>query len=161
MAHHPSRPPRHADHRIRPWSLALAAATVVLIGTVGTLVAHADGGPDSSGPSTASGSVARLDGATLQHAEALYLDDCASCHGRQGQGAGMPGMELPALDATGTAWQKTDPELETIVKSGAGLMPGVGTTWSKDDILAVLAMIRSWWTPEQLSRHADLATKSP
>jgi mono/diheme cytochrome c family protein len=99
--------------------------------------------------------------AGLERAQTLYQASCASCHGDHGQGAAMPGLGLPRLDSGGTTWQQSDAALALLIRNGSGLMAGVGTAWSDEDVNAVLNLIRSWWTPEQQRRHDALSPRSP
>lgn len=98
--------------------------------------------------------------AALQHGQALYTGSCASCHGLHGEGAGMPGLGIPRLDAGGTAWQLADLDLRLIIRDGKGAMPGIGTIWTREDLGTVLTLLRSWWTPEQQRAH-DAGPQTP
>lgn len=151
------QPPSHALHdvarRLRLGALLAAAAFALL--ALGWQAVRADGAPASPAAS------APLDEAQLQRAQTLFRDTCASCHGPTGGGAGMPGLGLPPLDASSPTWQKSDVELILTIRNGAGVMPGVGRSWTDDEIALVLALIRSWWTPEQQAQHATLSGTAP
>jgi len=161
--------------RARAWRLTLASA--VLLGLVAAVavvawpvIGSASGAPAPGprGPSifgSGGGSSGTLQGQAqpkpdLQRAENLFTGTCAACHGVRGQGAGMPGMGLPALDASSTAWQKSDVELTLVIRDGKGVMPGVGNTWTDADIRDVLALLQTWWTPEQRAQHDALSKAS-
>lgn len=94
--------------------------------------------------------------AALEHGRALYTGTCASCHGLHGEGAGMPGLGIPRIDAAGTTWQMSDIDLTLLIRNGKGAMPGVGGTWSKEDVGTVLTFLRSLWSPEQRQAHDAL-----
>jgi mono/diheme cytochrome c family protein len=96
----------------------------------------------------------------FQRAATLYNTTCVACHGPYGSGAAMPGLGIPPLDAQGTAWQKSAIDLQFIIKGGKGSMPGVGGSWSKQDVLDVLALMRTWWTPAQQKQHDALSGTS-
>lgn len=164
---HPStrqRRPRRPN--VRRLALALGAAV-----TLAATAWAARPMPNAPAPARHGAAAAAATGTTpllgqssrapdLQLAEHLFVGTCAACHGIRGQGAGMPGMGFPALDATSDAWQKSDEELQLIVQGGKGSMPGVGSSWTASDIRDVLALLRSWWTPEQQARHDALSTSS-
>ena len=96
----------------------------------------------------------------FQRAATLYNASCLACHGPYGSGAAMPGLGIPPLDAQGTAWQKSAIDLQFIVKTGKGSMPGVGSSWTQQDVRDVLALMRTWWTPEQQKQHDALSRTS-
>ena len=154
-------PPTATPRRPRSWPAAWVVPALLALVAVGALAMRADAqsGTAATGTATTTATVtATVDAATLQRAQGLFAATCAVCHGPSGQGAGMPGMEMPALDASSAAWQKSDVELAMVVKNGASSMPGVGTSWTRDDIRAVVVLISTWWTPEQRSRHDALST---
>lgn len=93
--------------------------------------------------------------ASLERGHELYMGTCASCHGQRGEGAGMLGLGIPRIDAQGAAWQSSDIDLTLLIRNGKGAMPGVGGTWSKEDVAAVLRLMKSWWTPEQLEARGE------
>lgn len=100
--------------------------------------------------------------AALERGRLLYTGSCASCHGQNGEGGGVPGLGLPRLDAGGTAWQLSDIDLTRIIRNGRGAMPGIGNSWTKEGLGAVLTLLRSWWSPEQRTAHdADPQTRAP
>lgn len=98
----------------------------------------------------------------LDHARTLYAETCAACHGLRGEGAGMPGLGIPRIDAAGSSWQLDPLDLTLLIRSGKGTMPGVGGSWSKADIAAVVALLETWWTPAQRQAYdARSQTQGP
>lgn len=79
--------------------------------------------------------------------ETRYRQSCASCHGPQGAGHLYPGA--PALDASEHAWHHSDAQIIRLMRSGGPSMPAVAGRWSDDDVAAVMAYMKSWWTLEQ------------
>jgi mono/diheme cytochrome c family protein len=91
----------------------------------------------------------------------VYAQNCANCHGRRLQGQALwqlrdqyEGRRAPPHDSTGHTWQHSDEELFTIVKTGkfsttpkdiVSFMPAFEKRLSDDDVLAVLAFIKSRW----------------
>lgn len=90
----------------------------------------------------------------------LYAANCASCHGanlegqrdwrRRGENGRMP---APPHDATGHTWHHADRPLFIITKLGVGAvvpgyesdMPAFEGLLSDDEIVAILAWIKSTW----------------
>lgn len=110
------------------------------------------------------------DAAAVALGEALYADYCASCHGAdlEGQGANWrergPDGRLPAPphDETGHTWHHADALLVDITTRGTeaivgpgydSAMIGFGDVLSEDEILAVLAFIKSTWPDEIIEIH--------
>ena len=141
--------------------------------------------PPSGGPQTLrEGRQLRIDAtdaAQLGRGMQLYAQACASCHGVKLEG--QPNwrerlangrMPAPPHDASGHTWHHADAVLFAITKNGlvAGVtapkgyasdMPAFGQSMSDDDIIAVLAYIKSTW-PEKMAaaqREANTQYASP
>jgi mono/diheme cytochrome c family protein len=109
-------------------------------------------------------------GGTAQDPEVLaqgrevFARSCASCHG------GPTGGEIsdipPVLNDNGHAWHHPDCLLEEIVREGLPtradpdypVMRGFEDELDDAEIEATLALIKSWWTPEQREQQAELTT---
>ena len=92
---------------------------------------------------------------------ALYDQHCASCHGRNLEGQpdwqsrnAQGRLPAPPHDASGHTWHHDDVVLFEVTKYGMGKhappgyqsdMPAFGATLSDEDIIAVLAYIKSRW----------------
>jgi mono/diheme cytochrome c family protein len=100
---------------------------------------------------------------------AVYQQNCASCHGVRLEGQPnwrirKPDGKLPAPphDESGHTWHHPDPQLFKITGSGvAALVPGYESDMpayegvlSDQEIWAVLAFIKSTWSPE-IRRRQD------
>lgn len=101
------------------------------------------------------------DDAVTTQGELVYARNCGNCHGRRLQGQALwqlrdqyEGRRAPPHDATGHTWQHSDEELFTVVKTGkfsttpkdiVSYMPAYDKRLSDDDIVAVLAFIKSRW----------------
>lgn len=165
----PTEPHEHATQPRRPgrggtgrWPARLALGTLLTLAATGAWAA-------SAGPSTTLPAAPREAPVVMaqdppepdfQRATNLYNATCVVCHGPYGSGAAMPGLGIPTLDAQGTAWQKSATDLQFIIKGGKGSMPGVGSSWTQQDVRDVLALMRTWWTPEQQKQHDALSNKS-
>lgn len=103
--------------------------------------------------------------AALARGRSLYQAHCASCHGANLEGQpdwkrALPSGRLPAPphDASGHTWHHPDRVLFEITKHGTAAvvgggyesdMPGFSGVLTDDEILAVLAFIRSTWPPRE------------
>jgi mono/diheme cytochrome c family protein len=109
-------------------------------------------------PAAPNSEVYRLD-------QTVYNTQCASCHGVNGEGQ-FPDAPLerdvtgrygaPPHDDTGHTWHHDDDLLLRIVREGGMgdpvnfyVMPAFETVLSKEEMEAVIAYIKTMWTPEQ------------
>ncbi len=106
----------------------------------------------------------------IAEGQALYSLHCAPCHGVNGEGQ-VPDNPLvpdetglypaPPHNENGHTWHHDDYLLFRIVRDG-GLgqpdlfyeMPAFGAQLNEDQILAILAYIKTLWTDEQRARQA-------
>lgn len=114
----------------------------------------------------------------LQRGAQLYADHCAECHGTQLEGqpdwqiAGDDGvMPAPPHDETGHTWHHDDAMLIDYIRRGGQAvlddlgvrmtsgMPAFGNILEDDDIIAILAYIKSTWPARiqalQAARNSD------
>ena len=104
----------------------------------------------------------------------VYVANCASCHGGP-TGGGM--MDYPPRhNASGHTWHHPDCELKQIVRDGSNEMtdmmrqmmaPSNAPTMrpfkdrlSDEEIDAVLAFIKTMWTPEERDAQATVTRQS-
>lgn len=75
--------------------------------------------------------------------EALFAENCATCHGSSG--AGNPMMLGKAVNFTDPTWQKmfTDEQIAHIIKNGQGVMPAFETTFNDQELETLVQHIRS------------------
>ena len=117
------------------------------------------------------------DGTAVAAGEALYATHCAACHGaglegqpdwRQRRADGR--MPAPPHDASGHTWHHPDEMLFGMVKEGfmtgryappgyQSDMPAYAGVLSDEEILAVLAYIKSTW-PERVRAHQARISRS-
>ncbi len=110
------------------------------------------------------------DPATVATGKTVYADECASCHGANGEGqAGWDTPDAhsdplaPPHDGTGHTWQHPDQALFQLTKFGtsaiicrtldSGTMPEFGEHLSDEAVVAVLSYIKSRWPAEIRARH--------
>jgi mono/diheme cytochrome c family protein len=112
-----------------------AAATTVAPGTTAggadTTVEGADTTVEGAGTTVAADTTA----ANAADGEALYADECASCH--DDDGSGGLGPSLQNLEAS----FPDQAEVVAIIRDGTGSMPGFGDDLSAEEIDAIVAYI--------------------
>lgn len=147
-------------------TLIFGAAGVVVLGAVALLY---DAGRDSS--------PAFIDPADQQRVvqgKAIYANFCASCHGeslqgqpnwRQRQSNGR--LPAPPHDKTGHTWHHPDAMLFDMVKNGLvpgktappgyeSDMPAYREILTDEEIISVLAYIKSTWPPKVLEAQKEV-----
>lgn len=107
----------------------------------------------------------------LIRGEASYNLLCAHCHGYNGEGqleatianTRSLGMNLvPPSNSTGHMWEHPDQLLIRVVQEGIQNpldqfpMPAFGEGVAEDEIRAILAYIKRWWTDDQRNHQATL-----
>jgi mono/diheme cytochrome c family protein len=117
------------------------------------------------------------DAAQVAAGKAVYDQSCAACHGDRLQGQPdwqkrLPSGRMPAPphDESGHSWHHPDPVLFGIVRDGLvpphapqgyeSDMPAFGDRLSDDQIWAVLAYIKSRWSPKIQAWHAEKTKQS-
>lgn len=76
----------------------------------------------------------------LDRGKAVYTDKCAMCHGEAGKGINP---SLPDLSDPGKMAGKSQADLDAVIVSGKGTMPGLASL-SQDERLAVADYVRSF-----------------
>lgn len=143
-------------------SIAVAAAGTLLYSAV------RDPGPTFIDPA---------DKALVAQGKAVYANHCAACHGASLQGQPdwrqrLPNGRLPAPphDKTGHTWHHPDAMLFDMVKNGLvpgrtappgyeSDMPAYGTILTDEEIIAVLAYIKSSWPPKVLEAQEEVTVQ--
>lgn len=145
----------------RSWSLSLAAAVlglsaVFLASVAGCAVLRPEEPPAP---------------VQLERGAELYAAHCQTCHGGATGGSMMD--IPPPHNANGHTWHHPDCQLVEIVRSGSGAMgemmrrmmgvpesaprmPAFRDTLSDEDVAAILAYIKTWWTAEQRAAQAQV-----
>jgi S-disulfanyl-L-cysteine oxidoreductase SoxD len=153
------------DRRLaRGFALAVAVAAASAIAAVGGYIFFVGSSSSLLEPD---------DLQLVAHGEAIYMEHCASCHGRNLEG--QPDWQTqdkegflpaPPHDETGHTWHHPDTLLFKITKLGiaeaANLkdyktrMPVFRETLGDDDIIAALSYIKSRWPEDMRRRHDQL-----
>jgi mono/diheme cytochrome c family protein len=109
----------------------------------------------------------------LEQGQAVYQAHCASCHGAEGEGQPdwkSPGPDgvypAPPHDSSGHTWHHADADLIEIIQRGgqavygsASLrsgMPPFGDVLTDQEIVAVLALIKTFWDEEERAYQEQL-----
>ena len=75
-------------------------------------------------------------------ARALWAQNCASCHGKDGSGTTTMGKKLGLKDYT-KEQSFSDAEAANVIKNGKGKMKGYKDKLSDADVKALVAYVRS------------------
>lgn len=104
---------------------------------------------------------------SIARGEAVYEANCTRCHG--GAEGGTISDIPPRHNAEGHTWHHADCDLLEIIANGLpdrpGLpdgsptMPAFGDDLEAEDHRAVLAFIKSWWTPDQRSSQQQVTAQ--
>jgi mono/diheme cytochrome c family protein len=101
---------------------------------------------DPDGSTSAEQSPGSSGGDPLAAGRALFMAQCASCHGAEGRGDGpMAAMFRPAdLSDPTLQSQRTDDELTRAIVNGKGRMPAFGAQLRPEAVPLLVRLIRSW-----------------
>jgi mono/diheme cytochrome c family protein len=101
--------------------------------------------------------------AELETGKVVYTQYCAACHGSNGEGqanwqypneAGV--LPAPPHNDSGHTWHHSDAQLLTVIQEGRNAMPAFGSTITPAQQQAVLAYIKTFWSPEIQAAQANL-----
>ena len=82
---------------------------------------------------------------TAKEGDAIFTQNCMSCHGNPGKGNGLKSFNPTPPDLAGTVTQKrTDGDLFYIITTGKMVMPAFATVLSEDQRWKVISFIRSF-----------------
>ena len=133
------------------------SAVLIAVFTVFAISFTACGGSEQTRPTESSAS------GLTERGAALYQTNCLRCHG------GATGGNLrdlpPPHNANGHTWHHTDQQLEDIVLNGFSFsveeqkMPAFKDKLTPEEVKAVLAYIKTWWTPEQREWQATVTAQ--
>lgn len=127
--------------------------------------------------SQAAGLLPYTDAERVAEGEALYGAHCAACHGEALEGQpdwrspdAQGYLPAPPHDETGHTWHHADALLVRIVTEGTeaivggdyrSSMIGFGDVLTPDEILNVLAYIKSTWPEEIIEAHDEMNARMP
>jgi mono/diheme cytochrome c family protein len=102
-------------------------------------------------------------GTTYTTGQRLYEQNCSACHGINGEGEQPDPLApnaAPPHNADGHTWHHADQQNFATVWYGrgiAGVMPPFYSRLSPDEIIAVLAYIKTWWEADQQAYQIGLS----
>jgi cytochrome c oxidase cbb3-type subunit 3 len=83
-------------------------------------------------------------GGDVAQGATLYADNCAACHGSEGQGGAVASQPINSPKYLAGV---TDDGLDQVVRNGTAGMPSFGSRLSDEEIAALIAFMRSWANP--------------
>ena len=91
------------------------------------------------------GGQGRKKNAAAERGKAVYLDNCARCHGADGLGQTTIGKLVEAPDLTDAGWRakRTNARMIASVTRGRGQMPSFGEKLTRSQIAAAIAYVRT------------------
>ena len=156
-------------------TLLAAVFGVTLIGSAIWAV-YDPGRPASGGGSSITARINPDDATQVARGKTVYAETCAACHGEQLQGepnwkqAKADGtLPAPPHDDSGHTWHHGDDFLYGYTKFGGqayapkgfqSAMPGFEGQLGDEDILAVLAFIKSRWSADARAQQARITAQS-
>jgi cbb3-type cytochrome c oxidase subunit III len=78
-------------------------------------------------------------------ARGLFVENCTTCHGKDGHARTFHGWLVGAQNLTDATWQAntTDGQIVSAIKTGPGVMPAFGKRLSPSEIEALATYVRS------------------
>ena len=99
----------------------------------------------------------------VSEGQALYTRYCAQCHGASGEGQTdwqTPNpdgsLRAPPHNDSGHTWHHPDADLLMVIQAGRNQMPAFGDTLTPAQQEAVLAYIKTFWSPDTREVQADV-----
>ncbi|TCS56523.1 mono/diheme cytochrome c family protein [Primorskyibacter sedentarius] len=149
--------------------LALGLGAAVLVGAVVLAFGRGTSAPEGA-------FLKPSDPQVVATGQAVYADNCASCHGAELEGQPnwrSPGVDgrlpAPPHDKTGHTWHHGGDTLFRLTKYGTGAligdpdyesnMPIYENVLTDDEIIAVLSYIKSTWPREIRDRHDEMENR--
>ena len=130
---------------------------IIVASTLALAFLTACGGGQDDAPDASPYNASRRDVIAL--GESLFAANCQSCHGDRSGAGGV--AAAPPHDETGHTWHHPDAQLIDWVLNGKfpGQMPAFGDRLSREQVEAILAYIKTWWTEEQRATQADVSER--
>lgn len=153
-----------ARFKHRGWALAGALLLALILAACGAAAPSSQNSANAS-VTTPTVPLPALDAAQVELGGKLYVNNCAACHGVNGEGE--PDWKTPKEDGTypapphsvdGHTWHHGDDLLFQIVSGGGDSldipnfksnMPAFGGRLTGEEIVAVLTYLKSTWPEEQ------------
>ncbi len=151
--------------RKRGWALAGALLLALILAACSGAAAPSSQKAAADSAATPTVPLPALDAGQVELGQQVYTKNCAACHGPNGEGE--PDWKIPKEDGTypapphsvdGHTWHHGDDLLFQIIEGGGDSldipnfksnMPAFGGILTDEEIVAVLAYLKSTWPEEQ------------
>lgn len=97
---------------------------------------------------------------TISLGQQVFQQNCASCHGEQGEGHAAI-AQAPALNDKEHAWHHPDGQLQELILNGGIEMPSFQDELSNEEVAAVIRYFQTLWRPDQLKVQQENSTQNP
>lgn len=97
---------------------------------------------------------------TILLGEQVYQQNCAVCHGEQGEGHAAV-AQAPALNGREHSWHHPDGQLQEIILIGGVEMPSFQDELSNEEVAAVIRYFQSLWRADQLRAQQVSSAQNP
>lgn len=97
---------------------------------------------------------------TIVQGEQVYSQNCAACHGEQGEGHAAV-VQAPAVNGDEHAWHHADGQLQELILNGGIDMPSFQNELTDQDVIAVIRYIQTLWRPDQLKAQQSISEQNP
>jgi len=148
------------------------AVTLIVVAGCGSLTLRAPA--DSS---TTAAALPMLDPNQVTRGRQIYVQQCASCHGQQAEGApnwqqpdARGDLPPPPHNDSGHTWRHSDAQLADIIRNGLRdrfnktpelTMPPFKDRLSDAEITAVITYFKSLWSPEHRAFQEEENRRPP
>lgn len=132
--------------------------------------------PGLTAPTPTPAPLPALDQQQVARGRQIYVEKCASCHGRNAEGApnwqqpdARGNLPPPPHDDSGHTWRHPDAQLAEMIRDGLRdpfnqtpelTMPPFKGQLSEEEIAAVIAYFKSFWSPEH-RRYQEEQNRRP
>lgn len=100
------------------------------------------------------------DAQTISIGAQVFQQNCAACHGDQGQGHAAL-AQAPALDGSEHSWHHPDGQIQDQILNGGVDMPSFAETLTNEEVIAVIRYFQTFWRADQLKAQQANSQQNP